>query len=310
MGDKEKTGDASVEKLCESMQKMLAALMEQAQRKSGTVSDVQKIILEHNPVKLTGQGDYFSWARNASLILESHGLHKFLKEDEKKPGEMTQEHWEQHQKRVMVWLLCSMENTVREQVEGFQTAAEVWSSIEKRFAGKSNKMQVCRILREMTHIKQDQKSVTQYAGELKRLYRDLEFFRPFKPHDPRDLSLLREWFEPILVHLFLEGLNPDFSLRSQMIQAAPEWSTLDQTITSIHEEETCLTNQGTIPQGQTDNRAALSNVEAFSAPGGDKANATKFDYKKKKYGVCDHCKKPGHLKKNCFDLIGYPPGWQ
>jgi hypothetical protein len=84
-----------------------------------------------------------------------------------------------------------MEKTVQEQVENIQTAAEIWKDIEKQFSGKSNKMQVCRILYEMRHIKQEQKTITEYAGELKKLYRDLEFFRPLKPHDPRDLSLLR-----------------------------------------------------------------------------------------------------------------------
>lgn len=147
-------------------------------------------------------------------------------------------------------------------------------------------MQVCRILHEMMHIKQDQKSVTEYAGELKRLYRDLEFFRPLKPHDPRDLPLLREWFEPMLVKIFLDGLNPEFKIRSEMIFAMPEWSTLEETISSILEEETHLSNQ-IIPQ----------------------ANAAKFEYKRKPRSVSDHCKRPGHMKKNCFELIGYPPGW-
>jgi hypothetical protein len=305
MGD----SDGGVAKLCETMQQMLRQLMEQSQAKTSGGFEAVKT-LEPNPVKLTGPSDFFSWSRNAQLILESHGLQKFLGEDEKKPGDVSQEQWDQNTKRVMVWLLGSMEKSVREQVEGFQTAAEVWSSIEKQFSGKSNKMQVSRILHEMIHIKQDRKSVTQYGGELKRLYRDLEFFRPFKPHDPRDLSLLREWFEPILIHVFLEGLNFDFNLRSQMILATPEWSTLDQTITSVLEEETRLANQGTIPQGQSDNRAAFSHLPAYGTPRGDQANSTKFQYKQKKRVVCDHCKKLGHVKKDCFDLVGYPSGWQ
>ncbi|KAM0831630.1 hypothetical protein ACQ4PT_065408 [Festuca glaucescens] len=305
MGD----NDGGVAKLCETMQKMLRQLMEQSQAMTSGSFEALKT-LEPNPVKLTGPVDFFGWSRNALLILESHGLQKFLKEDEKKAAGVPQEQWDQNSKRVMVWLLGSMEKSVREQVEGFQTAAKVWSSIEKQFSGKSNKMQVSRILHEMTHIKQDQKSVTQYAGELKRLYRDLEFFRPFKPHDPRDLSLLREWFEPILIQVFLEGLNPDFNLRSQMILATPEWSTLDQTITSILEEETRLANQGTIPQGQTDNRAAFSHLPAYGTPRGDQANVTKFQCKQKKMVVCDHCKKPGHEKRDCFELVGYPLGWK
>uniref|UniRef100_A0ACD5WSP5 Uncharacterized protein n=1 Tax=Avena sativa TaxID=4498 RepID=A0ACD5WSP5_AVESA len=309
MGEPSK--DSSVEKLCESMQRMLTQLMEQAQVKVGTTSsEVQKVVLEPNPVKLIGPSNYFSWARNASLVLESHGLHKYLNEDEKKPEEIPQEQWEQNQKRVMVWLLSSMEKSVREQVENFKTTAEIWKCIEKQFFGKSNKMQVSRILHDMTHIKQDQKTVTEYAGELKKLYRDLEFFRPFKPHDPRDLLLLREWFEPLLVQVFLEGLNPEFNLRSEMIWAATDWPTLEQAITSILEEETRLASKDSTTQLHGDNRAALTQARTSSACNSDPANANRFGYKKRSRVVCDHCKKLGHVKKDCFELVGYPPGWQ
>lgn len=145
-----------------------------------------------------------SAGHGTELILGAHVLQHFLEEDSKKPEDAAQEQWEQNQKKVMVWLLSSMEKTVREQVENFQTAAKVWKNIEKQFSGKSNKMQVSRILHEMMHLKQDQKSVTEYAGGLKKLYQDLEFFRPFKPHDPRDLSLLKEWLSRYLCKYFLK----------------------------------------------------------------------------------------------------------
>ncbi|CAM0907968.1 unnamed protein product [Alopecurus aequalis] len=212
----------------------------------------------------------------------------------------------------MVWLLGSMERSVREQVENFQTAAEVWTNIEKQFSGKSNKMQVCRILHEMRHIKQEQKTVTEYAGEIKKLFRDLEFFRPFKAHDPRDIPLLREWFEPLLIQTFLEGLNPEFHLRSQLILATSDWPTLDQTIASILEEETRLSNQTTIPN-MVDTRAALSSLTQPHPPAAikvDQANNMKLDFRRKARVICDHCGKPGHLKRKCFELVGYPLGWQ
>ncbi|CAM0949877.1 unnamed protein product [Alopecurus aequalis] len=170
-------------------------------------------------------------------------------------------------------------------------------------------MQVTRIFHELRHIKQEQKTVTEYAGEIKKLYRDLEYFRPFKAHDPRDVSLLREWFEPLLVQIFLDGLNSEFNLRSQVIQATPDWPTLDQTIASILEEETRLANQITAPQASIDNRAALSSASQIQS-GKDQAGAHIFDYAKRTRGVCEHCKKPGHVKWKCFDLVGYPPGWQ
>jgi hypothetical protein len=200
MGDKsvEISGVSSVDKLCERMQKLFAQFVEQSQLKSKAAT-----ILEPNPVKLSGPGNYFSWSRHATLILGSHGLKHFLDGTAVKPDDKVElEQWEQNEQRVMVWLLGSMEPSVREQVENLQTAAEVWKEIGQQLSGKTNKIQVTRVLREMRKLKQGQRSVTDYAGELKRLYKDLEFFRPFKSNDPKDLSLLREWFQPILVDTF------------------------------------------------------------------------------------------------------------
>lgn len=61
-------GNSSVEKLSENMQKMFAQLMEQTRTRSSSAPEGLKTILEANPVKLSCPGDYFIWARNASLI--------------------------------------------------------------------------------------------------------------------------------------------------------------------------------------------------------------------------------------------------
>uniref|UniRef100_A0A0A9EQ42 Retrotransposon gag domain-containing protein n=1 Tax=Arundo donax TaxID=35708 RepID=A0A0A9EQ42_ARUDO len=107
----------------------------------------------------------------------------------------------------MVWLLGSMEPSVCEQVENLQTPAEVWKEIGEQFSGKTNKMQVTRVLHEMRNLKQGQRSIIEYAGELKRLYRDLEFFHPFKCDDHSGMIRLREWFQPILVQTFFERIK-------------------------------------------------------------------------------------------------------
>lgn len=316
--------ETSMDKLCESMQKLLTQLVEQTHQKSKGPA-----ILDPNPVKLSGPGNYFSWSRNASLILGSYGLKIFLDDKSENPSDKVElEQWEQNQQRVMVWLLGSMESSVREQVENLQTPAEVWKEIGNQFSGKTNKMQVTRVLHEMRNLKQGQRSVTEYAGELKKLYRDLEFFHPFKCNDSNGLTRLREWFQPILVQTFLEGLNPEFDFRRQMIYSAADWPTLDEAISSILEEETRLSNQVMIQPVNTDTRAALSTrapsfninkdirfkssspTPSLVGPKNDQANALRFGYKKKSKLVCRHCGKEGHLEEKCFDLIGYPPGWQ
>jgi hypothetical protein len=90
--------------------------------------------------------------------------------------------------KVLAWLLSSMEPTIREQVEVMATVAEVWSSLENQFAGKSNKMQATKIMHELTHLKQGTRSVTEYAGEMKKLYRDLHYYHPFEPIDKKDMA--------------------------------------------------------------------------------------------------------------------------
>jgi hypothetical protein len=44
-------------------------------------------------------------------------------------------------------------------------------------------MQATQIMHELTHLKQGSRSVTEYAGEVKKLYRDLYYYHPFEPVD-------------------------------------------------------------------------------------------------------------------------------
>ncbi|KAM3277468.1 hypothetical protein ACQJBY_045388 [Aegilops geniculata] len=155
---KDKSGDASIEKMYEIFSKLL----EQQQLKA--VPETVKYALEPNPVRLSGPGNYVSWARHAQLILSSHGYEYLLVDDEEKQ-KSGDTHTRQINDRVLVWLLGSMDPIVRQQVEIMSSVSEVWTALEKQFAGKSNKMQATRIMEELTHLNQGTKSVTEYAGE-------------------------------------------------------------------------------------------------------------------------------------------------
>ena len=169
----------------EKMYEIFSKLLEQQQLKA--VPETIRYALEQNPVRLSGPGNYVSWACHAQLILSSHGYEDLLIEDEEKKSGDPQA--KQTNDRVLVWLLGSMEPIVRQQVEIMPTVHEVWVTLEKQFARKSNKMQATRIMDELTHLKQGTKSVTEYAGEVKRLYRYLHYFHPFQPVDKQDLVL-------------------------------------------------------------------------------------------------------------------------
>jgi hypothetical protein len=69
----------------------------------------------------------------------------------------------------LVWIISSMLLIIREQVETLLIVVEMWSELERQFAGKSNKMQATRIMHELTHLKQGSRSVVEYAGEEKKV---------------------------------------------------------------------------------------------------------------------------------------------
>ena len=286
----EKEGDSSIEKLCE----ILSKIMEQPK----IVSEVVKYALEQNPIKLLGQKNYISWARHARLILSSYGYEKLLVTDE---GEMDAQ-TKQINNRALVWLLGSMELVVREQVETMSTVAEVWGALHNQFAGKSNKMHAARIMHELLHLKQDTKSVTEYAGEIKRLYGDLHYYHPFEPVDQKDMAIHHTWFQSFISKLFLDGLNQEFDLRRQLIFSKSEWPNLDDIISSIIEEETRFAHPKVDDFKKADIQAALSirNSHTLNARG-DHSN-TKLK--------CDHCSREGHTIEKCFKIHGFPPGWK
>ena len=82
MGDpsKEKTGDSSIDKMYEIFRKLL-----EQQQQPKLVPEPFKHTLEPNPVKLSGPGDYISWARHAQLILSANEYDYLLVSDEERP---------------------------------------------------------------------------------------------------------------------------------------------------------------------------------------------------------------------------------
>ena len=154
--------------------------------------------------------------------MSCHGYERLLVPDEgDAKGEMDVQ-TKQINDRVLVWLLGSMEHIVREQVETMATVAEVWHALQNQFAGKSNKMQATRIMHELLHLNQGTKSVIEYSGELKRLYRDLHYCHPFEPVDQKDMAIHHTWFQSLVSKLFLDGLNQEFDVRRQLIFSKSE----------------------------------------------------------------------------------------
>lgn len=288
-------GDSSINNLYEIFSKMF-----EQQQQPRSISEALKHTLEPNPVKLRGPENYISWARHTQLILSSHGYESLLVGDKIEVKE-TNTRNKQTNDRVLVWLLGSMEPIIREQVETITTVQGVWSSLESQFSGKSNKMQANSIIHELSNLKQGSRSVTEYAGEVSKLYRELHYYHPFEPVAKRDLAVHHAWFEPIVSRLFLDGLNEEFELRRQLIFSNAEWPSLDNIISSVVEEETRLAH----PKVEN-----YKNIDVSAEVPLQTSSTVSFPRERNKGKLFSaYCRYTGHIKEKCYKSHGYPPRW-
>ncbi|XP_073104370.1 uncharacterized protein [Elaeis guineensis] len=205
-------------------------------------SEFSKITLETNPIKLDGPGTYLSWMRHVRLILESHNLEGFISGTAKRPeGDVIADRqWNSNNSRVVAWLLASMVPSVAHTVEALTNAYELWQAVATTYSYKGNNMHAHKIQRELRGLTQGFRSVTEYVGELKRLWNDFDFYSPFTPTHPDDVDVFRKWIERQHLVDFLDGLNPEFEYRRSSILSTQEWPTLDEAISLVLSEETRL----------------------------------------------------------------------
>lgn len=111
------------------MYEIFSKLLEKQQQPK-PVLETTKHALEPNPVRLSGPGDYISWARHAKLILSANE-YDFLLVTGENSSEKSSAGKKQINDKVLVWLLGSMEPPIREQVENLDTVYEVWISLQK-----------------------------------------------------------------------------------------------------------------------------------------------------------------------------------
>ena len=66
-------------------------------------------------------------------------------------------------------------------------------------------------------VKQEGKTVEQYASELQYLWGELDHYAPLRMETPNDATAVKKWVEDRRVTQFLKGLNPEFENRRAAI---------------------------------------------------------------------------------------------
>lgn len=176
-----------VTKVLEQLVNLLAAKKEdeassEEGRQSNPRGEVQyKLELMPNEIKLQGVGNYLSWSRRGMLILRTKSMEGYVlgtvTEPEDKIGQEWRK-WNATDSLILTWLLNSLTPAVAASVEALATSMEVWDALSKMYSGKGNVMLISQIEDTIHDLKQDDKTLMIYVGELKHAWADLDHLAP------------------------------------------------------------------------------------------------------------------------------------
>ncbi|XP_074287991.1 uncharacterized protein LOC141613153 [Silene latifolia] len=208
---------------------------------------------------------------------------------------------------LVSWLSITLTPEVKSLLPKFENAKKLWDALQERF-GVVDGSRIQQLLGGLRDCRQvEGMSVTIYYGKLCQLWDDLDKYQPIidckcctsctsaKQHiDRRESERL---------HSFLLGLLPQpySSLRSVILAQTPLPTVARAYHMVCHEER--VRGIGAIPEPKLE--IASFNVNSTSLP----PPSSQLSRTERQKLHCTHCKRNGHDRSMCFDLIGETPDW-
>ncbi|KAH0686658.1 hypothetical protein KY284_017211 [Solanum tuberosum] len=243
---------------------------------------------------------YGNWRRGVLISLSAKNKLGFINGTCKKPEEDTPlfEQWRRCNDMVLAWLLNSLSREIAESVIYSQTAEDLWNELEQRYR-QTDGAKMFQLQRELNNISQGTN-----AG----------YFNSCgaKAHNVKmneDQQLIQ----------FLMGLNENFGgIRGNTLMMKPLPTTAQAYSIVLHEETQRGVHSGNQVNGTTDSTAFNTNSQRWNNDRGNSEykgnNQTLNQYAnidtRRNNSFCSYCKKQGHVKENCYKLVGYPQSFK
>ena len=250
-------------------------------------------------VTLKGGTNYLLWSRLVKAAVGSKGLWSHISDGAPKPvakeGEggqelmvVDQEKWDQDDLKVLTVLHGSLEASILEAYSYCETPKDLWDTLQKVYGNISNLSRVFELKRSINTLVQEEVEFTKHLGKFRALWSELEMLRP----NTTDQDVLMERREQDQVFGLLLTLNPVYNDLIKHILRSPKLPSLEDVCAQIQREE------GSVGLFGGKGELTLANQA-------DAIQANKAAYRTdegKFGGKCDHCKKQGHKRSQCWIL--------
>ncbi|KAL0641362.1 hypothetical protein Bca4012_102813 [Brassica carinata] len=251
------------------------------------------------PVTLKGGGNYLLWSRLVKAAVGSKGLWSHISDGTPKPvsteGEggqelmvADQEKWDQDDLKVLTVLHGSLEASILEAYSYCETPKDLWDTLQKVYGNTSNLSRVFELKRSINTLAQEEVEFTKHLGKFRALWSELEMLRP----NTTDHDTLMERRAQDQVFGLLLTLNPIFNDLIKHILRSPKLPSLEDVCAQIQKEE-----------GSVGLFGGKGELTLANHADGAQANKAPYKSEERKFGGnCDHCKKLGHKRSQCWIL--------
>ena len=249
-------------------------------------------------------GNYITWSRLAKTALGGRGLWEHITMSEA-PRKITQGadgkeivvvdegKWGQEDLMVLSSFQGSLDTPIMEAYSHCETAKQLWETLHKIYGNTSNLTRIFEVKRAINNLQQEEMDFTKHLGKYSQLWSELDMLRP-STHNP---NIIEERRGQDKVFGILLTLNPSFNDVLKHILRAKELPSYDDVCAQLQKE---LGSDGLlVGKGELSMANKVEKVENAAA---NKAHFKPRGGGGDKQVTCEHCKKIGHSKTNCWIL--------
>ncbi|KAL0642049.1 hypothetical protein Bca4012_102844 [Brassica carinata] len=248
------------------------------------------------PISLKGGGNYLLWSRLVKTAIGRLGLWDHITDGAPAPVASEEEggrelavadgkKWIQDDLMVLSVLQGSLEEPLLEAYSYCETPKHLWEVLQKTFGNVTNLSRVYEIKKAINTLVQDGEEFTKHLGKYRSLWSELESLRP----STNDQELLTERREQDQVFGLLLTLDPPFNDVIKHMLRMPNLPSMEEVCAQLQKEE------GSLGLFGSKGDLALAN-KAY------KTDERKYGDERRFGGNCDHCKKLGHKRSQCWIL--------
>uniref|UniRef100_A0A2C9W5T7 Retrotransposon gag domain-containing protein n=1 Tax=Manihot esculenta TaxID=3983 RepID=A0A2C9W5T7_MANES len=212
--------------------------------------------------------------------------------------------WVIENHKVKSWLIDSMDPLLMQRFICLSTAKEIWEAIAKTFYDGSDETCLFEFNQKSFSTTQNSRPLSTYYNKFVAIFQEIDHKMTSQEETVEGVVQLHSAMARLRVHIFLNGLDPEFDhICGEILRKDPKLN-LESTYTYVRREyQQRQTMEGSRPIPES------SVMVAKRTQQGPSSGSTKTQSVKSNNFVCSYCGEIGHSKQRYYEIIGYPEWW-